>query len=1630
MIKLNDIVVTANNDGPIVNGNPVNTPGGVVKIDNNGYIPEQLIDQTTINNKVDKINGKGLSTEDYTTAEQTKLSGVETGAQVNTIESISVDNSALTITNKSVNIDLSGKVDKVNGKGLSTEDYTTAEQTKLSGVETGAQVNIIEDIKVNNTSLNVSNKSVDITIPTKITDLTNDSDFVIQEEGKGLSTEDYTTAEQTKLSGIETGAQVNTIESISVDNSTLTITNKSVNIDLSGKVDKVNGKGLSTEDYTTAEQTKLGGIETGAQVNIIEDVKVNNTSLTITNKSIDITIPTKITDLTNDSDFVIQEEGKGLSTNDYTDAEQTKLSGIETGAQVNIIESISVDNSALTITNKSVNIDLSNKADVSDIPTNSDFTLAGLSEKSYNSLTDKPDLTLKADLVNGIIPANQLPSYVDDVIEGYIDLENNKFYSDSNKTEEITVESGKIYIDLESSLQYRFGGSTFAIISPSLALGESADTAFPGNRGKALEDNKVDKVNGKGLSTEDYTTAEQTKLSGIETGAQVNTIESISVDNSTLTINNKSVNIDLSGKVDKVNGKDLSTNDYTDTEKNKLTSIESNAQVNIIESISVDNTTLTITNKSVNIDLTGKVDKVEGKGLSTEDYTTAEQTKLSGVETGAQVNIIEDIKVNNTSLNVSNKSVDITIPTKITDLTNDSDFVIQEEGKGLSTEDYTTAEQTKLSGIETGAQVNTIESISVDNSTLTITNKSVNIDLSGKVDKVNGKGLSTEDYTTAEQTKLGGIETGAQVNIIEDVKVNNTSLTITNKSIDITIPTKITDLTNDSDFVIQEEGKGLSTNDYTDAEQTKLSGIETGAQVNIIESISVDNSALTITNKSVNIDLSNKADVSDIPTNSDFTLAGLSEKSYNSLTDKPDLTLKADLVNGIIPANQLPSYVDDVIEGYIDLENNKFYSDSNKTEEITVESGKIYIDLESSLQYRFGGSTFAIISPSLALGESADTAFPGNRGKALEDNKVDKVNGKGLSTEDYTTAEQTKLSGIETGAQVNTIESISVDNSTLTINNKSVNIDLSGKVDKVNGKDLSTNDYTDTEKNKLTSIESNAQVNIIESISVDNTTLTITNKSVNIDLSNKANVSDIPTNSDFTLADLSEKSYNSLTDKPIIPSKTSDLTNDSGFIRSNDIANIGLKNIPITSNNATTDDYSIAWNNDVVTITHNLNSRVIGALYNTDNEQIFIGINYINNNSISIDFSDITLTNNDQFTLLLTAQQSVIGNIPTKVSDLTNDSNFVTSSQVSDMINGKLDAPSVGNCTNIRCLTQGTSVRIKWTDPSDLIIDNFTLAVWNSTVLVRKVGSYPTDVNDGTVIITSSVRNQYNNTAYTDTIPDSEVTYYYQLFPKTTQNVYNNNIENRFETSSLNWNTIHDVIQNGQAQSVLSIGDVLTTNHETYGEIQWQVVAFDQAETVDTSIQHSVTLLSLNCLGTRIFDSSEDSGAPNDRNQFGYNKWSESNIRQWLNSNGSANNWFVPQNEYDLCSYSNIDGFMKGFTDSSFLNCLTTTKNTTALNNVDAGGGSEITEDTFFLPSIKEINGSNNNNIAEGVYWSETFPDQNSRIKYNNNSASNWWLRSSPTGKAYDSYCVNSTGLLNGSTAYASYGLVPACVVK
>jgi len=82
---------------------------------------------------------------------------------------------------------------------------------------------------------------------------------------------------------------------------------------------------------------------------------------------------------------------------------------------------------------------------------------------------------------NGKVPTAQLPSYVDDTIEGY--LYNSKFYKESAHTTVITGETGKIYVDLSTNKTYRWSGSAFVEISASLALGTTSSTAFRGDYG-------------------------------------------------------------------------------------------------------------------------------------------------------------------------------------------------------------------------------------------------------------------------------------------------------------------------------------------------------------------------------------------------------------------------------------------------------------------------------------------------------------------------------------------------------------------------------------------------------------------------------------------------------------------------------------------------------------------------------------------------------------------------------------------------------------------------------------------------------------------------------------------------------------------------------------------------------------------------------------------------------------------------------------------------------------------------------------------------------------------------------------------------------------------------------------------
>lgn len=112
-------------------------------------------------------------------------------------------------------------------------------------------------------------------------------------------------------------------------------------------------------------------------------------------------------------------------------------------------------------------------------------------------------LGTKADLVDGKIPASQLPSFVDDVLDGtYI---NPTTFNNLNN-QPYTPETDKIYIDTTTNKTYRWSGMLFVVISSGgVALGETSETAYRGDRGKVAYDHSQSQGNPHNSTTSDIT---------------------------------------------------------------------------------------------------------------------------------------------------------------------------------------------------------------------------------------------------------------------------------------------------------------------------------------------------------------------------------------------------------------------------------------------------------------------------------------------------------------------------------------------------------------------------------------------------------------------------------------------------------------------------------------------------------------------------------------------------------------------------------------------------------------------------------------------------------------------------------------------------------------------------------------------------------------------------------------------------------------------------------------------------------------------------------------------------------------------------------------------------------------------
>lgn len=201
------------------------------------------------------------------------------------------------VQNKVIYKSLEGKVDKIDGKGLSTNDFTNDYKSKLDSIAEGAGNN---NIDVDDTLSDASTNPVQNRIVKKAIDALQsqigDKDV---DEQIGDAIETINKSLEGKVDKIDgsrliTSSESDILESLAIgDNGQIEIsgTINASNVQglsdlLNAKVDKVTGKDLSTNDYTTADKTKLAGIATGANKTIVDTELLQNSTNPVQNKAV------------------------------------------------------------------------------------------------------------------------------------------------------------------------------------------------------------------------------------------------------------------------------------------------------------------------------------------------------------------------------------------------------------------------------------------------------------------------------------------------------------------------------------------------------------------------------------------------------------------------------------------------------------------------------------------------------------------------------------------------------------------------------------------------------------------------------------------------------------------------------------------------------------------------------------------------------------------------------------------------------------------------------------------------------------------------------------------------------------------------------------------------------------------------------------------------------------------------------------------------------------------------------------------------------------------------------------------------------------------------------------------------
>lgn len=363
---------------------------------------------------------------------------------------------------------------------------------------------------------------------------------------------------------------------------------------------------------------------------------------------------------------------------------------------------------------------------------------------------------------------------------------------------------------------------------------------------------------------------------------------------------------------------------------------------------------------------------------------------------------------------------------------------------------------------------------------------------------------------------INGVSATSITATVADNSHNHTASNISNFDTEVSNSTDVTANTSARHTHSNKAVLDATTASFTTADETKLDGIAVGANNYSLPVAATSVLGGIKSGTDISIDASGNVSVVDdshnhIISNIDGLQTALDAKLSTTLKGASSGLAELD-TNGKVPSSQLPSYVDDVIEGTF------------ATFPITGESGKIYIDTATGKTYRWSGSVYSVVSETLALGETSSTAYAGDKGKAVTDALASHKSN--VSNPHGVTASQVGLGVFEatsTNIKMNGAQSVGA-------------LSTVARADHVHPVDTSraAASHTHTVSSITDLTATAAELNVLDGITSTVTELNYTDgvtSNIQTQLNSKANSSSLATVA-------TSGSYSDLTNKPAIPTIT------------------------------------------------------------------------------------------------------------------------------------------------------------------------------------------------------------------------------------------------------------------------------------------------------------------------------------------------------------------------------------------------------------------------------------------------------------------------------------------------------------